>query len=144
MFELKQVMRQADEEMVGHLQNIRKGNNGLAAALAFFERHCGRPLPEIHGVRPTSLFSTREEVHAVNREELEKLPDEFESFTFTAEDSVEPFEWIMAPRGGRQPSAGYLRRVKERLRGSDFFQKGIIQREVLLKEGAQVRGRVIT
>ena len=50
------------------LNQIRDGDG--AAALAVLAAECLRPLPPVHGVRPTQLFSRNKDVDDVNNREM--------------------------------------------------------------------------
>lgn len=50
------------------LNQIRNGDG--AAAVAVLAAECSRPLPAVHGVRPTQLFSRNLDVDAVNNREM--------------------------------------------------------------------------
>eukprot|EP00899_Mesostigma_viride_P014768 jgi/Mesvir1/23292/Mv25952-RA.3 len=70
---LRTVYRQRDAHFVRVLDDIRKGERA-GAAVGELLRVCGRPLPMMHGVKPTELYSTNARVDDVNETELHRLP----------------------------------------------------------------------
>ena len=71
---LTKVFRQSDEEFVRILNDIREGRG--QAAMAALQRRCLRPLPQVHGIKPTELYSRNSDVDSVNARELEGICDE--------------------------------------------------------------------
>ena len=55
-----------------HMVDCRGGDGEWA--VQELVRICSRPLPEVHGVQPTELFSRNAAVDAVNRDRLAGLP----------------------------------------------------------------------
>lgn len=84
---LTRIFRQKDQEFVALLDDLRNGalsdtpskykhfRTGLLsdASTATLVK-LDRPLPVVHGVEPTTLFATRNEVESFNLARLEKLP----------------------------------------------------------------------
>ena len=85
---LTKVFRQSDEDFVTILNDLRQGRG--ERALAALQQQCARPLPEVHGIKPTELYSRNADVDNVNTRELAFL--DFQPETFTSVDSVHTAE----------------------------------------------------
>ena len=53
---------------MGLLNQVRNGDG--EAAVGALVKACTRPLPPVHGVRPTQLFSRNADVDTVNNREM--------------------------------------------------------------------------
>ncbi|KAL4434118.1 hypothetical protein ABPG75_000559 [Micractinium tetrahymenae] len=76
---LSKVFRQSDREFVELLARIRAGTcpqDKISALLAT----CQRPLPTADGILPTQLYTHREDVDAINAQQLRALPGEARKF----------------------------------------------------------------
>ena len=78
------VFRQADEDFVTILNDLREGRG--QSALAALQQRCSRPLRCAHGINPTELYARNADVDAVNTQQLEKLPNPL--LEFKAHDSI--------------------------------------------------------
>jgi hypothetical protein len=137
--DLDEVYRQGNVEFVKILDEIRKGKV-TADAVAYLKK-CDRPLPpNERGVLPTILYSKNRDVSQENLQELQKLAGC--EYRFEASDDVvvgdhlgesqfEQFEYDKN-EDGRQ------REIEKDLWSSSFFQDCSAEKELRLKEGAQV------
>lgn len=121
---LDEVFRQNNKQFIHVLHEIRTGtvsDEGLA-----FLRRCQRPLPPTrNGIKPTVLYCTRRKVEEENRAELAKLPGE--QYHFKAIDDVNAY------------TSGFDHASMEsKLWKNAFFKDCIAEKEIILKEGAQV------
>ncbi|PRW58054.1 ATP-dependent DNA helicase PIF1 [Chlorella sorokiniana] len=84
---LSKVFRQADNEFVEMLARIRSGDCPRDK-LSHLLRTCQRPLPVEDGILPTKLYTHREDVDALNAQQLRALPGE--ARRFVAQDAGSP------------------------------------------------------
>jgi ATP-dependent DNA helicase PIF1 len=132
--DLDEVYRQGNVEFVKILHEIRKGK--VTADAVAFLKQCDRPLPpNKRGVKPTILYAKNRDVSQENLQELQKLTGC--EYCFDARDDV-----VVEDHYGESQfeQLEYERRseIERDLWSSSFFQDCIAQKELRLKEGAQV------
>lgn len=83
---LSQVIRQQNAAFVEMLREVRMGTPSQATIAALNERVLeeGAPVPEIHGVRPTIIYSYKKSVEGENKNELAKLPGKTHTYNATS------------------------------------------------------------
>lgn len=69
---LTRIFRQDEQEFIALLDDLRKGDLSVASRATVTK--VDRPLPVVHGIEPTTLFSTRDEVEQFNKAKLATLP----------------------------------------------------------------------
>jgi len=84
---LRQVFRQEDEELIGHLNAVRMGSIGTDTTI-YFQQFVRKPQPDD---LVTELYAHNSDVNRRNAEELAKLPTNLR--TYTALDEGNP--WAM-------------------------------------------------
>ncbi|PNW76003.1 hypothetical protein CHLRE_12g551550v5 [Chlamydomonas reinhardtii] len=130
---LTQVFRQADRLFAALLDDIRYGRNARAA-LQRIAATCRRPLDCSDGIKPTRLYSVNKDVDSLNRDELDKLPQE--QVTLEGLDGVDLEQAILEIQPPLEPQE--LAEVESRLWGSDFWKSCLAAQTYGLKIAAQV------
>lgn len=122
---LQKVFRQSNTSFISVLHELRRGN--VTSTVADFLKQCERPLPpNDSGIVPTRLYATNKDVRRENNSLLKRLPGR--EYEFYATDFVEP-----------ETSDGCLTDYAiNRLRNNSFFRACIAEKNLKLKEGAQV------
>ncbi|KAG2430606.1 hypothetical protein HXX76_010124 [Chlamydomonas incerta] len=130
---LTQVFRQADRLFAALLDDIRYGRNARAA-LQRIAATCRRPLDCSDGIKPTRLYSVNKDVDSLNRDELEKLPQEQVTLEGLDDVDLDPAILQIQPPLEQQE----LAECESRLWGSDFWKSCLAAQSYGLKIEAQV------
>ena len=134
---LTKVFRQADEDFVAILNDLREGRG--QNALSALQRRCVRPLPCTDGIIPTELYARNADVDAVNSTELQRL--EFELVEQCSHDNVVAAVELAAPDEEKQfDRATDAKRVQqeEALQRHEFFRDCLASQRISLKMASQV------
>ena len=134
---LTKVFRQADEEFVGILNDLREGRG--QNALSVLQRRCMRPLPSSDGIIPTELYARNADVDAVNSNELARL--DFELVEQQSQDSVTAaVELAVLDEQKQFDRATDAKRVQqeEALQRHEFFRDCLAAQRISLKMASQV------
>ena len=134
---LTKVFRQADEEFVGILNDLREGRG--QNALSALQRRCMRPLPCTDGIIPTELYARNADVDAVNSNELSRL--DFELIEQQSYDSVTAaVELVVLDEEKQFDRATDAKRVQQEdaLHRHEFFRDCLAAQRISLKMASQV------
>ncbi|KAK9823557.1 hypothetical protein WJX72_003730 [[Myrmecia] bisecta] len=128
--QLHRVFRQADSEFVDILAAIRSGACSKAV-LADLQRRCSRELDTSDGILPTKLYTHREDVDLINKQQLEALSSEAVRFACMDAGSTDilktacPARTVLELKVGAQVML--LRNISAR-RGLVNGSRGVVQR----------------
>ena len=136
---LTKVFRQADEDFVAILNDLREGRG--QTALAALAQRCARPLPSVHGIQPTELYARNADVDTVNAAQLRMLDTPLHEYH--AVDTVRSATEELAEVEGAgvfadRTTDAKIRQQKETLQRHEFFRDCLAAPTVQLKLAAQV------
>lgn len=135
--QLTKVFRQADEEFVSVLNNLREGR--AANAFQLLSQRCMRPLTWDSGVKPTELFARNKDVDEVNARELGRIQCSEGEETFVRVDTVVTEAEKAAGSGDGVLNWANHSKQRNELMRHEFFRDCLAAERVTLKKGAQAR-----